>query len=57
VEWRISFFVHSAEATEDGWVVVGEEGLRTEPGDRFSVVHSERDNSEQEVDLLAPPLQ
>jgi hypothetical protein len=39
VEWRITFFVRSAEKSPDGWVVHGEAGLGPpEVGDEFFFV-------------------
>jgi hypothetical protein len=47
VEWRITFFVKSAERTADGWIVTGETGLGPpQVGDEFSSVHHEDDHTE-----------
>src|SRR5581483_3324441 len=52
VEWRITFFVHEAERTADGWLVQGEAGLGPpEAGDQFSFVHHEDLQTEDPIRL------
>jgi hypothetical protein len=50
VEWRITFFVESAERTPEGWVVEGEAGLGPPAaGDAFTFVQHQGDQSEDRL--------
>lgn len=52
VEGRITFFVHEANRTADGWAVRGEIGLGPiVVGDEFAFIHHQDDGAEELVRL------
>jgi hypothetical protein len=52
VDWRITYFVNSAERTPEGWLVHGERGLGPPTnGDVFSFVHHQDSGQDDEVVL------
>lgn len=53
MERRISFLVHDAQPTPDGWLVHGEPALGPPaPGHLFAAVHHEAEGSEDPAALL-----
>jgi hypothetical protein len=58
VSWRVTFFVRGADATSDGWLVRGDDGVGPPIAeDRFTSVYRRQDETEGRVDLRVMEVQ